>query len=204
MLPPGDRLLLRLISEEFGCSEIPVREALRALQAEGLINVIPHVGAFVTAPNIGELVELTEVRSILEPEATVAAAPYITTEMLGLLRDMLAEMSRLIETGASDEYSRLNRRFHNFILERAPNQKLVSLVKDLWGQADRGRLVYQKGPEFLVESVRQHTAIVDAIAQKDYPALRQLVVEHSQYGLSAVRSLAEAAAAARTSNGDPK
>jgi DNA-binding GntR family transcriptional regulator len=194
VLAPGGRLLLKPISEEFGCSEIPVREALRALQAEGFINVIPHLGAFVTAPNIGELVELTEVRGILEPEATVAAAPYIDAQMLALLRAMLAEMDRLIESGANDEYGRLNRRFHSFILDRAPNQKLVSLVKDLWGQADRGRLVYQKGPQFLVESVRQHTAIVDAIARKDYLALRQLVVEHSQYGLSAVRSLAEAAA----------
>jgi DNA-binding GntR family transcriptional regulator len=202
-LAPGDRLLLKPISEEFGCSEIPVREALRALQAEGYISVIPHVGAFVTAPNIDELVQLTEIRAILEPEATVAAAPHINAELQAQLRDMLAEMRELIGNGASEEYGRLNRRFHGFILERAPNQKMVSLVKDLWGQADRGRLVYKKGPEFLVESVRQHADIVDAIARRDYPALREMVVAHSQYGLNAVRSLA-AEASARVANGGKK
>lgn len=193
-LAPGERLLLKPISEQFGCSEIPVREALRTLQSEGLINVIPHAGAFVTAPNIDELVQLTEIRSILEPEATVAAAPHIDAEMLVGLRAMLSEMSTLVKQDASEEYGRLNRRFHNFILNRAPNQKLVSLVRDLWGQADRARLVYKKGPKFLDESVRQHEDIVDAIEQKDLATLRQLVAAHSQFGLNAVRSLAAEAA----------
>ena len=193
-LAPGERLLLRPISEEFGCSEIPVREAMRALQSEGLISVIPHTGAFVSAPNIDELVELTEVRSILEPEATMAAAPHIDAAMIATLREMLSEMQSLIDRSAAEEYGRLNRRFHTFILSKAPNQKLVSLVKDLWGQADRGRLVYKKGPGFLGESMRQHTDIVDAIEGKDLVRLRQLVVSHSQYGLDAVRSLAAQAA----------
>jgi DNA-binding GntR family transcriptional regulator len=195
-LAPGDRLLLKPISEEFGCSEIPVREALRALQSEGLITVIPHTGAFVSAPNIDELVELTEVRSILEPEATVAAAPHIDPQMIAKLREMLAEMRRLMKRNAAQDYGRLNRRFHTTILEQAPNQKLVALVKDLWGQADRGRMVYQKGPRFLDESMRQHTQIVDAIEARDFAGLRRIVVAHSQYGLNAVRSLAAQAAQA--------
>lgn len=194
VLAPGARLLLKPISEEFGCSEIPVREALRALQAEGLITVIPHTGAFVSAPNIDELVELTEVRSILEPEATVAAAPYIDAVMIAKLREMLAEMRTLGEQNAAQEYGRLNRRFHTFILDKTPNQKMAALVKDLWGQADRGRLVYKKGPGFLGESMRQHTEIVDAIECKDLARLREIVAAHSQYGLNAVRSLAAEAA----------
>jgi DNA-binding GntR family transcriptional regulator len=194
MLAPGDRLLLKPISQEFGCSEIPVREALRSLQAEGFINVIPHVGAFVAAPNIEELVQLTEVRAILEPEATVAAAPHVDEQLLERLRAMLLQMRDLIGRGDAEEYGRLNRRFHQLILDQAPNKKLVALVKDLWGQADRGRLVYKKGTEFLAESVRQHADIVDAITRKDYTALRELVVDHSQYGLNAVRSLAAEAA----------
>lgn len=194
VLAPGARLLLKPISEEFGCSEIPVREALRALQSEGLITVIPHTGAFVSAPNIDELVELTEVRSILEPEATVAAAPFIDAGMIAKLRDMLAEMRTLSEQNAAQEYGRLNRRFHTFILDKTPNQKMAALVKDLWGQADRGRLVYKKGPGFLDESMRQHTEIVDAIERKDVARLREIVAAHSQYGLNAVRSLAAEAA----------
>lgn len=194
VLAPGARLLLKPISEEFGCSEIPVREALRALQSEGLITVIPHTGAFVSAPNIDELVELTEVRSILEPEATVAAAPHIDAGMIAKLREMLAEMRILGEQNAAQEYGRLNRRFHVFILDKTPNQKMAALVKDLWGQADRGRLVYKKGPRFLDESMRQHTEIVDAIERKDLARLREIVAAHSQYGLNAVRSLAAEAA----------
>lgn len=201
VLAPGDRLLLKPISQQFGCSEIPVREAFRSLQAEGYINVIPHVGAFVSAPNVAELVELTEVRAILEPEATLAAAPHLTPGMLDELRAMLDAMRELIDDGDSEQYGRLNRRFHELILEQAPNRKLVALVKDLWGQADRGRLVYRKGPDFLVESVRQHADIVDAIANRDYTALREVVTAHSQYGLNAVRSLA-AEAALETAEGD--
>ena len=189
-LAPGERLLLKSLSEQFGCSEIPVRDALRTLQSAGLINVVPHKGAFVNAPNVYELVQLTEIRSLLEPEATIAAVPHSDAEMIDCLRAMLSEMSALVEQGDWAEYGRLNRRFHDFILDRSPNQKLVSLVKDLWGQADRARLVYMKGPEFLVESVRQHTSIVDALEQKDSAKLRQLVAAHSEFGLNAVRSLA--------------
>lgn len=203
-LAPGDRLLLKPISEEFGCSEIPVREAMRALQAEGLITVIPHTGAFVSAPNIGELVELTEVRAILEPEATVAAAPHIDAGMIAKLRGMLADMRHLSDQNAAQEYGRLNRRFHTFILDQTPNQKMAALVKDLWGQADRGRLVYKKGPSFLDESMRQHTGIVDAIECKDLARLREIVVAHSQYGLDAVRSLAAEAAQDGIATARPK
>ena len=193
-LAPGERLLLKPISEEFGCSEIPVREAMRALQAEGLITVIPHTGAFVSAPDIDELVELTEVRSILEPEATVAAAAPIHAAMLAERRAMRAGVRHLSDQNAAQEYGRLNRRFHTSILDRTPNQKMAALVKDIWGQADRGRLVYKKGPRFLDESMRQHTEIVDAIECRDQARLRAIVVAHSQYGLNAVRSRAAAAA----------
>ena len=193
-LSPGERLLLKPISEEFRCSEIPVREAMRALQSEGLITVIPHSGAFVSAPNIDELVELTEVRSFLEPEATVAAARHIDAQMIAALREMLEQMQYLSDRNAAREYGRLNRRFHTFISDKTPNQKMAVLVKDLWGQADRGMLVYNKGSSFLNESKRQHTEIVDAIEQQDLVRLRQIVTAHSQFGLNAVRSLAAEAA----------
>jgi DNA-binding GntR family transcriptional regulator len=130
------------------------------------------------------------VRSILEPEAMVAAAPHIDAGMIARLREMLSEMRSLTDQNASEDYGRLNRHFHTFILNKAPNKKLVSLVMDLWGQADRGRLVYKKGPGFLDESMRQHTEIVDAIEDKDLARLRRLTASHSQYGLNAVRSLA--------------
>lgn len=203
VLAPGERLLLKSIAGQFGCSEIPVREALRSLQSEGLINVIAHSGAFVSAPDIDELVQLTEIRSILEPEAAVAAAPHIDAEMLVVLRAMLSEMSGLVKQDAWEECGRLNRRFHFSILDRTPNIKLVSLIKDLWGQADRARLVYAKGAEFLDESVRQHVDIVDAIEEKDLATVRQMVTAHSQFGLNAVRSLAAKVALNDTKRGKP-
>jgi DNA-binding GntR family transcriptional regulator len=200
VLAPGTRLLLKPIAESFGCSEIPVREAFRSLESEGLITVLPHVGAFVSLPKVDDLVHLTEIRSLLEPEATVSAAACIDKAAIVTLREMLADMADMLERRSYEEYGRLNRRFHEFIMDRAPNQRLVTLIKEVWSQCERARLVYQKGQDFLVESLHHHVDIVDAIERRDLAALRTLVTMHSQYGLDAVRSLAAGEAVCSPAN----
>eukprot|EP01031_Cornospumella_fuschlensis_P051653 gene51653-63149_t len=72
-LTPGERLLLKAVAEEFRCSEIPVREAFRSLEARGFVELIPHSGAYVTSLRVDEIFQYTQIRALLEPEASFLA-----------------------------------------------------------------------------------------------------------------------------------
>jgi DNA-binding GntR family transcriptional regulator len=190
VLSPGTRLLLRPIALEFECSEIPVREAFRSLEASGLVQLVPHGGARVSELCVDDLVELTEIRAMLEPAATVAGAARIDENGLRELEGMIERMAGLADDNDAEAYGRLNRRFHSTIIRHCPNRKLVGLVNDLWDRAERALLVYRKGPEFLCESLKQHAEMVRLIRTGDLDGLRDLSRAHSQFGLEAVRGLA--------------
>lgn len=196
-LPPGARLTLKPIAEEFECSEIPVREAFRSLQAAGLIELVPHTGAFVAGIDVEALSELTEIRAILEPEATAAAVGHMDTATLATLRAMLDQMRKFAGRNAAADFGRINRQFHDLILTKCPNRQLAALVGDLWARADRGFLVYRNGAQFLQEALKQHIEILDAIESGDVETVRRRAGEHSRFGLEAVRSLLRAATPVR-------
>lgn len=191
-LAPGERLLLKAIAEEFDCSEIPVREAFRSLAAIGFVDLIPHGGAHVSGLRADELIELTEIRAILEPEATAAAMPHIGATALKDLECFLDEMDDAAAQCDGALYGRLNRRFHARIIEHCPNQKLVALVTDLWERAERGRIVFRDDPAHLDHSTGQHREIVAAIVARDETRLRNVAIAHSRFWLDAVRRLATA------------
>lgn len=190
-LPPRQRLLLRDIAQQFGCSEIPVRDAFRALSAMGLITVIPHGGAYVAPFDLQELIDLTSVRALLEPEATCQAAARITPEALEELDALNEEMRRCIDTVQVEEFAQLNHRFHCRIIGFAANRHLVEAIETFWDRARRGRLVYARGLPHLLQSYEHHTAIVALLRSGDVVALREASSAHSQFGLAAIRELEE-------------
>lgn len=191
VLKPGDRVVLRPLADEFGCSEIPVREAVRSLAAEGLLETVPHGGARVTRLNGAAIVELTEVRGLLEPRATRLAGEAITQAGLNRLREFLALMETMVERGALEGYGALNREFHRAYLDFCPNRRLVGAINDLWDQSERARAVYVTLPGHAGTSLRQHGDIVRAMEERRLDDLEALAAEHSQHGLRAVRKLAQ-------------
>lgn len=191
VLGPGARLRLRTVAEEFDCSEIPVREAFRSLAAVGLVDLVPHGGAHVSTLQADDIVDLTEIRALLEPEATVRAMPHLGNEALAQLEALEAEMEDAASRTDGAAFGRINRQFHGLIIDRCPNRKLVELVNDLWERAERGRLVFRDGPAHLAESVVQHRDLLAALRTRDADALRRTAVAHSRFGLDAVRRLSQ-------------
>jgi DNA-binding GntR family transcriptional regulator len=189
-LRPGQRLILRQIGEEFACSDIPVREAMRALFSEGLVAIVPHGGARVTELQADELIELTETRALLEPRATVLGGMAMPEAAIDALDAILRDMRTAAAGEINEDYSRLNRAFHRAILDHCPNRRLALLIDDLWSKAERGRAVHRVFRGHVPGSLAQHEEIVAAIRARDAVRLRAIADLHSEHGTAAVRRLA--------------
>lgn len=189
-LAPGQRLILREIAQEFGCSEIPVREALNSLASLGLVTIAPHEGARVTQFDLRELIELTEIRLVLECCATLKAAENFDRAALKTLKDFVAKMEEAVAVKDALEYGDLNRQFHETIFEHCQNAKMVATIRGLREQTQRGRAVHSMIPTHNRQSLMIHKRIVKAIASKDLEQLEAVLKEHNNNALQAMERLA--------------
>ena len=125
---PGERLDQNEIAELLNVSRSPVREALRTLAAEGLVEVYPHRGAVVAELSPAEFEEISIIRVVLESMAARLAAPHIDDERIALLKDILAELDCTTDL---DRWVELNRRFHNTIYQAVHRPRLLSFIENL-------------------------------------------------------------------------
>jgi DNA-binding GntR family transcriptional regulator len=157
---------------------IPVREALRQLEAEGLVKILPRRGAFVIELSPPEIKELFHLRAVLEGYATELAAPRLTSKQLQSLRRIIEQLEEATTRGDVPELMELNRAFHFYIYEAAESPLLISILSGLWDRATVYRRLYGQSPEqhhrFLVE----HMQILRACESGDALASRQLMRDH--------------------------
>ncbi|VXB80749.1 GntR family transcriptional regulator [Pseudoclavibacter sp. 8L] len=134
---PGRRLVLGTIAGKIGVSTLPVREALRMLEAEGAVTYERYVGAHVTGLDPERYWQALESLAVLDGYATASAARYVTDEVISEARSTNAEMAHtLVDSEALRE---LHSRFHHLLFRRSPNGHLVDLVERTWGHLERLR-----------------------------------------------------------------
>ncbi|MET0933273.1 MAG: GntR family transcriptional regulator [Mycetocola sp.] len=131
---PGYRLVLGSIARDLTMSVVPVREAIRRLEAEGRITFERNVGAQVAMINDGEYVTTMETLGIVEGAATMLSAPFITAADLAAARAVNAQMIDTLEHFEPRRFTELNREFHSVLFERCPNHHLLDLVHRGWNQ----------------------------------------------------------------------
>lgn len=190
--PPGHHLTEEGLAERLGVSRIPVREALRTLDAEGFIHSRPHAGAFVAELTVAEAEDLLEVRALLEPLGAARAAARRSADDLGRLRDLLARAEDSLEApdAARDpehlaELARLNTHFHQTLAQASGSLTLSRLITQL-GQ--KIAWVYTRDlPARAADSWAEHAEVVDAIAAGDAEQARHLVAHHIAQAQSAYR-----------------
>lgn len=132
-LRPGDRLRLSHIAQALDLSEMPVREALRLLQRDGLVVMHLHRGAEVAQLSFQNAWDIEEVRLRLEAQACLSAAPFHDAASSRRLRDILAAMDQVCDQPTP--LARLNRNFHTELMSTAPNAFLRRHVQELWDRA---------------------------------------------------------------------
>ena len=129
---PGEWLRLEDLAGRFGVSTMPIRQALRTLEAEGIVTVTPHRGAQVTRYTPEQILELFEMRAVLEQLATTRAVPDLTVQDVTALDEVVGEMDALYLAEHLDvaQFTQLNSRFHGRIYARSGRPLLAAQIRD--------------------------------------------------------------------------
>jgi DNA-binding GntR family transcriptional regulator len=161
---PGFRVVIDALAEEFNVSALPVREAIRRLEAEGLVIYRPNAGAQVAPADPSLYEEELTVLAVLEGYATALAAPLIDEAGIARLVEINDSMVAAMETVDSLNFGRLNREFHEFIYGCCPNEALVGLLRDVARRLDAiRRTVFVQIPYRGSVSAAEHRVLIELI-----------------------------------------
>jgi DNA-binding GntR family transcriptional regulator len=177
---PGYRLVIDQVSKELGISKIPVREAIRQLEADGFIHYKPYSGAVVSAINEREYMEVISVLAVLEGYATAISSREITDETLDKLRELNRQMEESVREFEFEKFGALNREFHKLIYDNCSNRYLAETTIQMWEQMDRiRRSVFIFVPKRALESIKEHEHIIRLMKEKaPFQEIEQFVRAH--------------------------
>lgn len=166
-LPPGMRLDEKKLAEEFNVSRTPVREALRQLQAIGLVDIRSRQTPVVSAMTIQKLIQMFEVMAELEGLCARLATRRITIDQCNTLLDTHGRLKEALASGSPVEFYEINRDFHEIIYEAASSDFLAEQTRALRNRVApyRRHVTYQPGR--MASTIEEHQAVIDAIVRGD-------------------------------------
>ena len=165
-LKPGERIRQEEIARRLGTSRIPVREALRQLENEGLVSLVPHSGARVAVMDYERFVELYRLREVVEPMAIAESAPRLTDDQIGRLH----ELARAVEAAEGEplHWLHADRRFHLESYAAAPLPLVLERIEGFWNQSQQYRRAYLYRVRTNLDLVTaEHRLILDALERRD-------------------------------------
>ncbi len=180
VLKPGERLMEIQLSEELGVSRTPVREAIRKLELEGYVVMMPRRGTYVASMSIRDVNEIFEIRTALESLSNGLAAERITDEELEQLQRLIVMIGGYVKDGNIDKIVETDIEFHELLYKAARNNRLVGIISNLREQLTRFRTLSMSHPGRLEATLDEHRVIVEAIAQGDVKAAQQAAERHME------------------------
>ena len=161
---PGYRLVLGSIAKDLGVSVVPVREAIRRLEAEGLVTFERNVGATVAGIDPTEYLYTMQTLSIVEGAATALSAPLIDAVAIARARSVNEQMRECLNHFDPVRFTRLNQDFHSILFEHCPNPHILDLVHRGWNRLAALRSsTFRFVPGRAHESVNEHVALLQLI-----------------------------------------
>ncbi|NOZ27949.1 MAG: GntR family transcriptional regulator [Chloroflexi bacterium] len=184
-LPPGTRLIIDDLASQLGVSQIPIREALQQLQADGFVEIKPYVGATVTEVHTGLVTEVFELLEAMEIISGRAACQRMSDEDLQELEERLRRMDDLLDD--LDQWSEANIQLHQFICEKAGTPLVGALMSKVVDHWERLRRLYLSDvfARRVREAQEQHWRMLDALRARDPDLLERLVRVHNRTALEA-------------------
>jgi DNA-binding GntR family transcriptional regulator len=180
---PGYRLVLGQIAGELGVSAVPVREAIRMLEAEGLVTFERNVGAQVAMIEETEYLYTMQTLSLVEGAATALSMPHILPEDIARARAVNTEMVQCLQDFHPHRFTELNLEFHSILFERCPNPHLLDLVHRGWGRLNALRdSTFSFVPGRAEESVGEHEELLALIESAADPLEVELAARAHRTG----------------------
>lgn len=175
---PGERLPEPLLCAEFGISRTPMRDALKILEAEGLVELVPHVGAVVTDPTQPDVAEKMEVLMALEQAAAAKVASTRPAAVLERINRLHLQMSEAAHGNDAATYYRLNDEFHRAIVLGANNKTLADMHEHIMWHVHRARHRANEYESLSQGAAEHHERIVRCLVEGDSLAAAQAMNEH--------------------------
>ncbi len=177
-LEPGERLMEIHLAKRLGVSRTPIREAIRKLELEGLVVMIPRRGAVVASITEKDMRDVLEVRRTLEMMAVEVACDRISEQDLKRLREAAGEFERSRDSGDIIRVAQADMDFHEVIYSATGNLRLVNILSNLREQMYRYRMEYLKDTSGYDRLRAEHARIYQAICEKNKEMARQAIQEH--------------------------
>ena len=175
ILKPGERLKQSELAEELGVSRMPIREALRVLETEGLILLEPHKGAIVKSISKEDFKEIYALRSVLESLAVEKSVLYMTNKEIEELKTFVDIMEN---TEQIEEFIMYNNEFHKLLIKHCQWDRLNSFVQILWNGFPQQTPRFLEGQKTL--SNKEHRLILEAVIARDALKAGSLMAGHIQ------------------------
>ncbi len=167
-LKPGERLAEQDLGTIFGVSRTPLREALKLLAAEGLVEIRPHKGAIIADISLEEIADTFDVMSALEAMAGPLICERISNKNLAELTAIVEAMDACHDSNDIGEYFSLNRLFHLSVIQLSGNRVLLRTYEEHFGKLQRARYLVNSNHERWQESSAEHQWILEALKSRDH------------------------------------
>ncbi len=178
-LVPGERVMEVQLAEQLGVSRTPVREAIRKLELEGLLIMVPRKGAYVADVSLDDVMDVLEIRASLEGLAASLGAERRSEEDIEALEKKVEELSKCIMEKDTKGMVENDAEFHNLLMKTAKNKKLASIVEGLKDQVQRFRVIYfNEHEETGQKLIHEHKEILECIKSGDKQKAMESAEEH--------------------------
>lgn len=177
-LRPGERLMEVQLAEEMGVSRTPVREAIRRLELEGFVVMVPRRGAYVANYSLKDIADVFEIRAALEALAAGLAAERITEEEIEELERSLHRLAAHVEASDLEALVEEDTAFHEVLYRASRNQRLVQIVSNLRELIQSFRTKSLAAPGRMRETLEEHQRITEAVVARNVLLARRLAQEH--------------------------
>ena len=190
-LAPGERLSEEKLASSLKVSRVPLREALRHLEAEGYVTFPSNNQVAVTKPTIEDLEDYYSIASVLEGLSARLAVGRAHPEEFSQLRDLHQLLKEAYQEKNVDRYLQANSNFHRFIAGMARNERLHRLINQMRQEIQKSRILALQLPQRLDFSMREHDQILDAFLKRNPELAEATVVKHLNNQMEALKKILE-------------
>lgn len=188
---PGERINEVRLGEELGVSRTPLREAIRTLGSEGLLELIPNRGAVVRTFSVEEVMDMTEAQNVIEEGCAVLACERATDEELDLFRERHLAMVEQYKTRKHLGYFQINQELHGMIVRFAGNETLIRLHADIQAKLKRIRFQGADRADVWARAVADHEKIAQALCARQADTLVGVLRAHKKLTMDRIKNSAD-------------